>query len=1558
MKKWVVVFLVFALLLSVLSVTYAAKDDNDIKTNFHSAIEKDLKDSGKANVIVVLEDESVAEVRLQASKSSRTINAKSLPKLKDNQFSSFQGYADTLSEDELIDLSNDPRIKSIEPNFRMQAMLDTSVKHINATTLNTFFYNNTGLNGTGTSVCIVDTGIQSDHPAFAGRVVGGYCFCTYEGVDCCANGQATDTNYEDDESHGTHCAGIIGSANNTYLGVAPGVGIVAVKSLNSAGNGDSSGILLGMDWCVTNKNVYNITVISMSLGTAASYTTPCDSLSTSFHNAIENALYNNITVVIASGNGASTTGISLPACIDNATSVGGTDDSDNWYGNSNRAAGLDILAPGVSIASTIPGSAFGVKTGTSMATPHVAGVFALLKQYKILQNGSKGITEEELETAANSTGIPIWDGGSGRWYYRINAWAALKFLDSKAPSIDFNSNTPANATTTLQSSVVINISSSEFLSNVTLLWNGTPEAMNRTEHYFWAVKSGLEGSYTYTVYGNDSAGNIGYSLNRTITISNSNNLTGCVDITSSGDYYLRANITDSSTSKCINLIANNIVLDCLGNTIDGDDVTEWGIFTNRTNITDTNITIRNCTITNWAGAGIYIANGNGNLIENVNLSYNRKRGIFLLNVSSSTIRDSVIYNSTLNGDYGGIYCINCFNDTITSIESNYNKGYGLIMYYSSNNSIYNSRFYNNSQGSGIGLRSSSQNNTIYNISSDANLGGISIMDWSSNVVITNLSARNNLFGIYIQNMVEYITISDVSVENSTSEAIYLGPRCNFINITYAHLYMNVQGIESWNASNVTIRDSTISFTKGEALYIRPYDEGGPLLTEIYNMTVFNNTYGLRSDIFIDSQIILINSSIFNNTYNIYNDNITNLTFENNYWGTTNSSEISNLMFDFYDNQTFGIIDYSPWYLDSSYTLDSDFDNDGYSNSSLGGIDCNDASASTYPGATELDDGIDQNCENDAPTLTAINLSYLINQNANFTVNITDYDNSSLKLSLNDSRFTQVGNYFNRTVNSSASGTYWLTVNTSDGASTTSAVFTVYFQDLMDTDGDGTPDINDTDDDNDGIADATDTLTGNSTHINSTSIVANVSIDNSTSLTEAWTGTRKVEIKNNNTPLVTFAFDFDSYTLILSNISINFSSSGNSVVIRGIPKEAILGKNITLPISNPSIESVCVKDSDIVSISELSASCNGTDEFLLKCDGTNTTYNCTMDANYYYIDGLNHSGITPLCPDDDKDGYFASYCGGTDCLDTNSAVNPGATEVCGDSLDNDCNSATSDTCAVAPSGGSGGGGGSGFASSSTSSVKATQYYGSLLPETDTKMNINKNQISFTSMEFKVEKALSKVTLTVTIESNLSKISSPVENAYEYVWITKENLEDKDLSGVVKISFKVNKTWLKSYDKNNILLKRYSGSSWRSLTTTFEKEDNYYAYYSAISPGFSLFSIAAKKVVVETPVIKETIEEEKSNESMAEVVSEIAETDTTSFEMPKPEKERMSLVNYLIIVGIILLSFVLIAAIIFYKGKGPKSHALNLFCKHRIHLIKSDTPAGLRNNDIAPPKKPEL
>ncbi len=354
----------------------------------------------------------------------RSLNGKIL-----HDYEVIEGIAISIAGRYLETLKELENVVGIHEDREVHAFLDESAPLISADDVWA-----EGINGSGVDVCIVDTGVNYNHPALAGKVVAQKCYCQGNPgpSGCCPSGGETEDDAMDDHGHGTHCAGIVASTNDTYKGVAPGSSIKAVKVLDSEGSGWESDIVAGIDWC----SDQNADIISISLG-GGLFTSYCDGEPDA--QAVNNAVDAGAFVAVSSGNDASTTHLSAPACASKGTSVGATYDADVGgivWGNpevcrdtatyadkiaciTNRDDILDLLAPGALITSTGLNSDFDTRGGTSMAAPHVAGAAALLLEAK------PTLTPIEIEAILKHTGEGIYDSETGLTFPRINVSAAV-----------------------------------------------------------------------------------------------------------------------------------------------------------------------------------------------------------------------------------------------------------------------------------------------------------------------------------------------------------------------------------------------------------------------------------------------------------------------------------------------------------------------------------------------------------------------------------------------------------------------------------------------------------------------------------------------------------------------------------------------------------------------------------------------------------------------------------------------------------------------------------------------------------------------------------------------------------------------------------------------------------------------------------------------------------------------------------------------------------------------------------------------------------------------------
>lgn len=281
-----------------------------------------------------------------------------------------------------------------------------------------------GYNGSGVKIAVLDTGIDASHPEFTGRIIAQQDF----------TGSAS--GFMDVLGHGTHVAGI--AAGNMlnggqFNGVAPGALLMNAKVLDDSGSGTTSSVISGLQWALSpsgNASSHDgANVIIMSFGSP--YQTPDDPLIA----AIQNVVAQGVTVVVASGNcGSGCTasycngfvGVTTPGNSPDVITVGAVDDNFQWAcfsggGNVSGETKPDLVAPGISVYSSIPGNSYRNSTGTSMSTPFVGGAAALLLQ----QNPGlpPSVVKAVLESSATDLGDPGKDVKYGSGF--LNAYAAV-----------------------------------------------------------------------------------------------------------------------------------------------------------------------------------------------------------------------------------------------------------------------------------------------------------------------------------------------------------------------------------------------------------------------------------------------------------------------------------------------------------------------------------------------------------------------------------------------------------------------------------------------------------------------------------------------------------------------------------------------------------------------------------------------------------------------------------------------------------------------------------------------------------------------------------------------------------------------------------------------------------------------------------------------------------------------------------------------------------------------------------------------------------------------------
>ena len=413
-----------------------------------------------AKVIVKLKKNVVLEGQeRKANTRTKVFSAKEMVKYNAKQrraFKSSNGFAAEVSRSGLEQLLNDPNVEKVYPDREVHATLTDSVPLINATAAAAITVNGKNVTGANHAVCVIDTGINYTHSDLgnctSSEFTAGSCSKVVGGYDLVNN----DNDPYDDNGHGTHVAGIV-AAHGAPKGVAPDAKIVSMKVLNSAGSGQSSTITSAIEWCTYNATKYNITAISMSLGTTTLFNSSCDDSDSAMAAAINDAIAKNITVIASTGNSGDSTAIASPACIKNTTAVGSTTKSDEISSFSNTNSITDLLAPGSSITASCISGGTCVKSGTSMSAPHVAGAIALIQQYRKEEEFT--LTPGQTETALKNTGKNITDTRNNIIFPRIDVWSAIASVESTKPLLTVAS--PANGSTLTNGTVGLNLTATD-----------------------------------------------------------------------------------------------------------------------------------------------------------------------------------------------------------------------------------------------------------------------------------------------------------------------------------------------------------------------------------------------------------------------------------------------------------------------------------------------------------------------------------------------------------------------------------------------------------------------------------------------------------------------------------------------------------------------------------------------------------------------------------------------------------------------------------------------------------------------------------------------------------------------------------------------------------------------------------------------------------------------------------------------------------------------------------------------------------------------------------------
>jgi subtilisin len=356
----------------------------------------------------------------------------------------------------LAALRSSPAVTSIGEDLFLRATLATSVPFIGAPTAWA-----AGYTGAGWSVAILDSGVDKTHPFLMNKVVSEACYsttnssvatssvCPGGAQSSTAPGSGVNCAFSSCE-HGTHVAGIAAGFSGGLSGVARDASLIAIQVFSrDTSDGTigsfSSDQILALERVLALKDTFRIAAVNLSLG-GGTYTSQafCDSDNPATKAIIDQLRSFNIATVIASGNDGFINAMSAPACISTAVSVGSVTDgaggttSDQVSNFSNSASFLSLLAPGQHINSSVPGGGFSIFDGTSMATPHVAGTWALMK------SANSSSTVAHVLSVLQAKGKPVFEQASGFTKSRILVAPAAGFLGSEGTQFDYDADHTAD----------------------------------------------------------------------------------------------------------------------------------------------------------------------------------------------------------------------------------------------------------------------------------------------------------------------------------------------------------------------------------------------------------------------------------------------------------------------------------------------------------------------------------------------------------------------------------------------------------------------------------------------------------------------------------------------------------------------------------------------------------------------------------------------------------------------------------------------------------------------------------------------------------------------------------------------------------------------------------------------------------------------------------------------------------------------------------------------------------------------------------------------------------
>ena len=419
-----------------------------------------------------------------------------------------RGMAVRMTARQAEKLANDPDVAFVQQdglvhaNFTQSPVSAWGLDRIDQTSLpldTNYLYNNTGA---GITAYVIDTGILTTHQEFGGRATWGANFA----------GDFVDT---DCNGHGTHVAGTIGG--NAY-GVAKGVNLVAVKVLDCAGAGTISGVISGIDYVT--KNRVGPAVANLSLGTGI--------VDLSLNAAMANSISSGVVYAVAAGNSAVDACTTSPASEATAISVAATNSLDTKPSWSNYGTCVDVFAPGdiITSAGITSNTATATLSGTSMASPHVAGAAALYLANNTTPTFTPTPAQVEAGILQNATANKVVGPGLGSPNLLLyTGTTSTPVPDTTPPTASLQNpiaNSVLSGAVNLTATAVdnIGIAKVEFYAGVTLLGTVTTPTSGSIYSLNWSTPLGANVPYNLTVKAFDTVGNSSVSSAVAVTVNN------------------------------------------------------------------------------------------------------------------------------------------------------------------------------------------------------------------------------------------------------------------------------------------------------------------------------------------------------------------------------------------------------------------------------------------------------------------------------------------------------------------------------------------------------------------------------------------------------------------------------------------------------------------------------------------------------------------------------------------------------------------------------------------------------------------------------------------------------------------------------------------------------------------------------------------------------------------------------------------------------------------------------------------------------------------------------